>query len=97
MSLSKNWKANNLNDTRTPRARGVSVLDIHFYILNSIGWFRRWSSFLIFVQESLPEEAAEVDDDLDLESFGDKKKRKKKKKKDLDDLIGDDDKDDQQG
>ena len=30
-------------------------------------------------------------DDLDLESFGDKKKKKKKKKpKDLDDLIGDD-------
>jgi len=48
------------------------------------------------LKESLPEEAAEVDDDLDLESFGDKKKRKKKKKKDLDDLIGDDDKDDQQ-
>jgi translation initiation factor 2 subunit 2 len=48
------------------------------------------------LKESLPEDGAEVDDDLDLESFGDKKKRKKKKKKDLDDLIGDDDKDDQQ-
>lgn len=49
------------------------------------------------LKESLPEEENEVDDDLDLTDFGDKKKKKKRsKKKDLDDLIGDDDKDEQQ-
>ena len=47
-----------------------------------------------FIQEALPEDGKEnddanIDDDLDLESFGEKKKKKKKKKpKDLDDLIG---------
>lgn len=49
------------------------------------------------LKESLPEEENEVEDDLDLTDFGDKKKKKKRsKKKDLDDLIGDDDKDEQQ-
>ena len=48
-------------------------------------------------KEALPEENKEnnddfnIEDDLDLESFGDKKKKKKKKKpKDLDDLIAED-------
>jgi len=49
------------------------------------------------LKDNLPDDAAEVDDDLDLTDFGDKKKKKKRsKKKDLDDLIGDDDKEDQQ-
>ena len=50
-------------------------------------------------QEALPDDENKennddfaVEDDLDLESFGDKKKKKKKKKpKDLDDLINDED------
>ncbi len=62
---------------------------VSFYILIELDLF----------QESLPEDGNEVDDDLDLTDFGDKKKKKKRgsKKKDLDDLLGDDDKDEQQG
>jgi translation initiation factor 2 subunit 2 len=52
------------------------------------------------LKENLPDDddkEEEVDDDLDLTDFGDKKKKKKRsKKKDLDDLIGDEDKDEQQ-